>query len=262
MRTALLLAGLLSIAPAIAQDPSDQQPGPSPTAAERMQELQDQQKSIVAEWRAAIAAAREGGSAEAKPGEVVKAMPMRPDFGPLAAKAMQFAREFSGTDDAVPFLLFVVQNGGTDKAAVRGAFETLLAKHVDSPALAQMGPGTSYIGRMVDPEFAAVALDRLIASTDPKVRGWALLAKHQRDIEKAPRDSEAYRDARGALITAAEAAGDERLAAEIRGVIDLREKLGVGNVAPDIAGVDLDGVAFKLSDYQGKVVFLDFWGDW
>ena len=30
----------------------------------------------------------------------------------------------------------------------------------------------------------------------------------------------------------------------------------------DIAGVDLDGVAFKLSDYKGKVIFLDFWGDW
>ena len=37
---------------------------------------------------------------------------------------------------------------------------------------------------------------------------------------------------------------------------------GVGEVARDIAGVDLDGVAFKLSDYRGKVVFLDFWGDW
>ena len=35
-----------------------------------------------------------------------------------------------------------------------------------------------------------------------------------------------------------------------------------GEVAPDIRGVDLDGVAFKLSDYKGKVVLLDFWGDW
>ena len=35
-----------------------------------------------------------------------------------------------------------------------------------------------------------------------------------------------------------------------------------GDVAPDIVGVDLDGVEFKLSDYKGKVIFLDFWGDW
>jgi hypothetical protein len=38
--------------------------------------------------------------------------------------------------------------------------------------------------------------------------------------------------------------------------------LRVGKVAPDIEGEDLDGVAFKLSDYRGKVVVLDFWGDW
>ena len=38
--------------------------------------------------------------------------------------------------------------------------------------------------------------------------------------------------------------------------------LQIGKVAPDIEGADLDEVAFKLSDYRGKVVVLDFWGDW
>jgi hypothetical protein len=38
--------------------------------------------------------------------------------------------------------------------------------------------------------------------------------------------------------------------------------LRVGKVAPDIEGEDLDGVKFKLSDYRGKVVVIDFWGDW
>ena len=36
----------------------------------------------------------------------------------------------------------------------------------------------------------------------------------------------------------------------------------IGKVAPEIEGSDADGVAFKLSDYRGKVVMLDFWGDW
>lgn len=36
----------------------------------------------------------------------------------------------------------------------------------------------------------------------------------------------------------------------------------VGKVAPDIRGKDLDGKKFKLSDYRGKVVLLDFWGNW
>ena len=35
-----------------------------------------------------------------------------------------------------------------------------------------------------------------------------------------------------------------------------------GSLAPEIEGKDLDGAPFKLSDYRGKVVMLDFWGDW
>jgi hypothetical protein len=35
--------------------------------------------------------------------------------------------------------------------------------------------------------------------------------------------------------------------------------LSVGKVAPDIEGEDQDGKRFKLSDYRGKVVLLDFW---
>jgi len=36
----------------------------------------------------------------------------------------------------------------------------------------------------------------------------------------------------------------------------------VGHLAPEIEAEDLSGVAFKLSDYRGKVVLLDFWGNW
>jgi hypothetical protein len=35
--------------------------------------------------------------------------------------------------------------------------------------------------------------------------------------------------------------------------------LSVGKQAPDIEGEDQDGIRFKLSDYRGKVVLLDFW---
>jgi hypothetical protein len=38
--------------------------------------------------------------------------------------------------------------------------------------------------------------------------------------------------------------------------------LSVGKTVPEIEGVDVDGVTFKLSDYRGKVVMLDFWGHW
>ena len=38
--------------------------------------------------------------------------------------------------------------------------------------------------------------------------------------------------------------------------------LDVGKRAPEISGKDLDGKTFKLSDYRGKVVVLDFWAHW
>jgi hypothetical protein len=55
---------------------------------------------------------------------------------------------------------------------------------------------------------------------------------------------------RGALADAAKAE-----------LFELRN-LGIGKTAPEIEGEDVDGKKFKLSDYRGKVVVLDFWGDW
>jgi cytochrome oxidase Cu insertion factor (SCO1/SenC/PrrC family) len=36
----------------------------------------------------------------------------------------------------------------------------------------------------------------------------------------------------------------------------------VGDLAPDFEAKDVEGKPFKLSDYRGKVVVLDFWGFW
>jgi hypothetical protein len=38
--------------------------------------------------------------------------------------------------------------------------------------------------------------------------------------------------------------------------------LRVGKQAPEIDGEDVDGKTFKLSDYRGKVVLLDYWAHW
>jgi hypothetical protein len=38
--------------------------------------------------------------------------------------------------------------------------------------------------------------------------------------------------------------------------------LSVGKTVPEIEAEDLGGKTFKLSDYRGKVVLLDFWGHW
>ena len=35
-----------------------------------------------------------------------------------------------------------------------------------------------------------------------------------------------------------------------------------GKPVPEVEGPDMDGKTFKISDYKGKVVMLDFWGHW
>ena len=42
----------------------------------------------------------------------------------------------------------------------------------------------------------------------------------------------------------------------------LAVSLEIGSVALEIQGTDTEGRKMKLSDYRGKVVVLDFWGDW
>jgi AhpC/TSA family len=44
--------------------------------------------------------------------------------------------------------------------------------------------------------------------------------------------------------------------------VSLPVSLEIGSVAPEILGTDTEGRKMRLSDYRGKVVVLDFWGDW
>ena len=253
MKTLSLLAGVLLLGTVAAQEPAkpDTQ---APSAAQRMQELQDLQQKAVKEWRDSMQKAR-----EAKDGQPVKAMRMRPDFGAVADKALSYAKDYAGKDEAIDFLMMVVN---LDQQKARPAIETLLKDHIDSPKLSAMGPMIPYLDRIVSADFAKEARQKLLKSKSADVRGWAMFAMHQATIKSGDLNGEAYKDARSKLMAVAKEVKDRGLADQITGAIDEREKFGIGCTAPDIEGVDLDGVAFKLSDYKGKVIFLDFWGDW
>ena len=49
---------------------------------------------------------------------------------------------------------------------------------------------------------------------------------------------------------------------ELLEAMSFATNLEIGKPVPEIEGVDLDGVEFKLSDYDGKVIVISFWGDW
>ncbi len=56
--------------------------------------------------------------------------------------------------------------------------------------------------------------------------------------------------------------GSRTVAQEARANLFEMEHLALGMVAPNISGQDAFGKAMKLSDYSGKVVLLDFFGNW
>ncbi len=56
--------------------------------------------------------------------------------------------------------------------------------------------------------------------------------------------------------------GDATVAEVVERTLFELENLRIGKKAPDIEGEDIDGKKFKLSDYKGKVIVLDFWGNW
>ncbi|NQU23711.1 MAG: trypsin-like peptidase domain-containing protein [Candidatus Nealsonbacteria bacterium] len=56
--------------------------------------------------------------------------------------------------------------------------------------------------------------------------------------------------------------GDQPLCDLAGPMLKMRKDLAIGRTAPNITGKDSKGEEFQLSDYQGKVVLLDFWVDW
>jgi hypothetical protein len=58
------------------------------------------------------------------------------------------------------------------------------------------------------------------------------------------------------------AAHEPKLAPQVKELQFALAKLTTGRTAMEIVADDLDGKKFKLSDYRGKVVVLDFWGNW
>jgi hypothetical protein len=116
-------------------------------------------------------------------------------------------------------------------------------------------------------------LRKLKEHEKPEVKGVALVTlaqilKRRADQEAASNPTAAeklLKDAETMFEEAAEKYAD--IKAGFRGTVGQTAKrelfeirhLSVGKSAPEVEGEDQDGKKFKLADYKGKVVFLDFW---
>ena len=55
---------------------------------------------------------------------------------------------------------------------------------------------------------------------------------------------------------------NERILKKSKAALYMLETFSIGCEAPEIIGTDHEDKEFKLSDYRGKVVLVDFWADW
>jgi hypothetical protein len=81
--------------------------------------------------------------------------------------------------------------------------------------------------------------------------------------EPSPTNSAAREaEAKKLLALVAEKYAETKYAAQAKGALFELEHLVIGKAPPDFEAVDENGKAWKLSDYRGKVVVVDFWGHW
>ena len=261
MRSVSLLVSILVLADAIGAQ-SDPQPA-QPDSRARLRALHKEYMATLTAWQIEARTAEKAATEAQDAGQPAPEAPPPPDLLPLVGKFEAAAADYATTDDAVPFLLWVmtVGSGSAPDAGKRGA-ETLAEHHADHPDLDSLGPLLPQLRFRVGAGIAGKLLAAIREKNDDSdLLGWVTLADHAHAIDEASIDSEEFAAAKEALLVLAKGARGQ-LRREITVKIEMREKFGKGQVAPDIVGVDLDGTEFKLSDYRGKVVFLDFWGDW
>ena len=184
----------------------------------------------------------------------------------FAGRFLELAETHPKDPAAFDALVWLVQNA-RDGLEYNTALEILLRDHIQSEKLGAVCQMLPFSG---SPNVEKMLREILEKNTNREVQGQAMfgLALHLKErggrfSSGEPRAGEAeklfdqvaekfsgVKHWRGTLGDAA------------KGQLHEIRNLAVAKVAPDIEGEDMDGVKFKLSDYRGKVVMIDFWGDW
>ncbi|MCA9291862.1 MAG: redoxin domain-containing protein [Phycisphaerales bacterium] len=178
-----------------------------------------------------------------------------------------FVKAHRGTESEVRATLWLVQNtwwlrpDGTMESTSMPLAEDLIRRHPTSP---QIGLLTEYRYVFTKDQQESMFERLLKVSPHPEVKAAAHFGLAQMS---PPRSADGTPNPHLATLLAEFA--DVRWRQTTFGrIADARlnphaaADLAVGKTAPEIEGVDQDGKPMKLSDYRGKVVLVDFWGDW
>jgi AhpC/TSA family len=195
----------------------------------------------------------------------------RPDSA-YAPRFLELGRRAGKTETGASALAMALRM--VDKEEQKDeVLELLTSNFLDSPKLA---PCLSQIGGMRwtrGSAFAAAKLrDVRERSKNPDVKAAATFELAQVLMDQQfklgpgnmaqPTGAGDPGQARALFIEVRDSYADTHWAKEAAGCLFELDHLQVGMVAPDFEAKDQDGQSFKLSDYRGKVVLLDFWGFW
>jgi hypothetical protein len=180
-------------------------------------------------------------------------------------KFLALAEKHPKDPSAADALVWVATNsaarGGKDNPQSK-ALAILQRDHAASPKLAPVCLRLVYSADPASESFLRTVLEK---SSSKEVKGCACLALAQMLKNRSERgEPKAAKEAETLLERAAKDYADVKFGRDTLGakakseLYDLRH-LAVGKPAPEVEGEDQDGKKFKLSDYKGKVVLLDFW---
>ena len=191
----------------------------------------------------------------------------RIDYNAWAQRFADGAKAFAGQPAEVDFLLWTLKSNKKD--IVEPSVNRLVGKHIRSKKLGELAKGYFSLARTLGQEDASKVIDKIVAESPHKdVQATALFWRAYPIVNHRPRpgaaapSAEQKAKAKADMERILEIAPNSNVALKVQGPEFEKKHLQIGMVAPDIEGEDLDGVKFKLSDYRGKVVVLDFWGDW
>ncbi|MHC5062929.1 MAG: hypothetical protein ACYTG5_03010 [Planctomycetota bacterium] len=240
--TSLILLPCISLA---AQDQGAQS---KETYKQLLAEYNTAQKSWMDAYRAAA-----GAEDEAKVEELLQERP-EPKF---AARFLTVSKAIKDRETKVECLTWICTRAYQSPEA-KEALGVLLDDHIDSPKLVSVIRMVGYIDR----EKALENYDRIVTGTSNNATKAQALFNRADTIAKGQSDPKILAKAKADYEQVIQLSQEERLVSRAKGAIYELENLAIGMTAPEIEAADLDGVNFKLSDYRGKVVMLDFWGDW
>lgn len=180
----------------------------------------------------------------------------RPDPSETVDLILQLAKDAPKAEGIEKGLNWTLKNGNTTQCNEAG--DILLTHYKDSKSIADL---TQHYGRMS--RGGEVELRKIIEKAgSEKVRQGATYYLAKKLIKKAETKDEGLTLMKGLATTLDSDKSNPKLLAQVKGEINVVENLSIGCTAPDIVGTDHEGKEFKLSDYRGQVVLLDFWGIW